>query len=92
MNLGFLKMEPEFSCISVFDASEPEYKCTAKDFCDYETNTVESDVGVTVKWDSPFSLHNMVTKFDIYCAPKLTYMLFGTSMQVGHLIFLVWFS
>jgi MFS family permease len=53
---------------------------------------MRSDIVASINYTSPFTLYNMVTKFDIYCAPKLNFMLFGTSTMIGHLIFLIWFS
>eukprot|EP00347_Sterkiella_histriomuscorum_P024518 403330829 len=90
MNLGFLKMIPEFMC-SYPDGPQQIY-CTPKTFCDYETESFRDKITAEINWNSPFTLKNMVTKFDIYCSNKLTYILFGGSFMFGHLIFLIFFS
>ncbi len=45
-----------------------------------------------VNWTSRFTLSNFVTKFELFCGPKIFFMLFGGSLMVGHLIFLIFFS
>ncbi|CDW89803.1 organic cation [Stylonychia lemnae] len=90
MNIGFLKMMPEFLC--QFPGAESQQVCSVKQFCDNEAYLIKEGITVSVNQTSSFSLANMVTKFDLYCSNKLQFMLFGGCMIFGHFLFLIFFS
>jgi hypothetical protein len=83
-NIGFIKMLPDFKC---FNATTV-FQCGTEDICNAESNVTNW----VINWESEYSIHNLITKYNLYCTSKVPIMLIGGSIKVGFLAYLIFCS
>ncbi|TNV80203.1 hypothetical protein FGO68_gene13925 [Halteria grandinella] len=83
-NVGFIKMVPSFKCTN----QTATFDCETEDFCN-SNSQVQSYM---IDWTSDYSIHNLITKYSLYCTSKIPIMAIGTSIKVGFLAYLLFCS
>ena len=80
--MAFFELQPQYLCL----VDSEWTSCETEDFCD--TNP---PVEFKVDWSSSLSLYNWIEEFELYCAPKFEFGLFGSlyfiALVVSSLIF-----
>lgn len=87
--MGFYELQPSYLC-KTFDASLPDswtewYECTNIDFCESlrEEGSPTRALEYMVDTESPSSLNNWIQHFDLECAPKKQWGMFGALFFAG---------
>ena len=73
----FFELSPNYLCKN--EISEWE-SCHKEEFCG-------TDIEYKVNWDSTYSLFNWVEEYDLHCAGKSTFGMFGSMYFLGVVIF-----
>ena len=79
-SFAFLGLEPVFKCQMITGSDVWTYG-TVED--PLETEYCSGDYECEIDWDSPHSLHNLITQLDFECAPKWKLGAIGALFLIG---------
>ena len=72
--MSFFELQPQYLCFGL-DSSSEWTTCTPEDFCD---GPESHQISYKVDYSTNLSLRNWVQEYDMYCAPKYQFGLFGS--------------
>ena len=72
----YYELVPAYLCLGMPENPSSWQTCKREDFCD-------KDIQFKIDYSNTLSLHNWVSEYDMHCAPKVKFGLFGSLFFIG---------